>query len=41
MSTGSEMLKQTKLWQLFDGKGAETTFVAAVENICCKGYYNI
>ena len=37
MSTGSEMLKQTKLWQLFDGKGAETTFVAAVENICCKG----
>ena len=37
MSTGSEMLKQTKLWQLFAGKAAETTFVTAVESICCKG----
>ena len=37
MSTGSEMLKQTKLWQLFAGKAAETTFFAAVEKICCKG----
>ena len=37
MSTGSEMLKQTKLWQLFAGKAAETAFVTAVESICCKG----